>query len=72
MFKAFKECPFCIEVIPERATRCPHRTSQLGSGAVGARIVALGWGAPALSGGIPPRVCGTVSNRRATTIERRA
>ena len=27
-----KECPFCITSIPIPATRCPHCTSELGSG----------------------------------------
>jgi large conductance mechanosensitive channel len=25
-----KECPYCLSVIPIKATRCPHCTSQLG------------------------------------------
>jgi large conductance mechanosensitive channel len=28
--EATKECPFCVETIPERASRCPHCTSALG------------------------------------------
>jgi large conductance mechanosensitive channel len=27
-----KECPYCFTEIPMQATRCPHCTSQLGSG----------------------------------------
>jgi len=26
-----KECPYCLSTIPEKATRCPHCTSELGS-----------------------------------------
>jgi large conductance mechanosensitive channel len=26
-----RECPRCISVIPERASRCPHCTSELGA-----------------------------------------
>jgi large conductance mechanosensitive channel len=32
--EATKECPYCVEVIPERASRCPHCTSELGPEAV--------------------------------------
>jgi large conductance mechanosensitive channel len=28
-----RDCPYCASAIPVKATRCPHCTSQLGSGA---------------------------------------
>ena len=28
-----KDCPFCLSVVPLKATRCPHCTSQLPAGA---------------------------------------
>ncbi len=27
-----KECPFCFSMIPVKAVRCPHCTSELGTG----------------------------------------
>jgi len=29
---ATKDCPFCLSAVPIAATRCPHCTSELGSG----------------------------------------
>ena len=31
-----KECPFCLSTVPEKATRCPQCTSDLGAAAVSA------------------------------------
>jgi len=27
--KALRTCPFCVQVVDEKATRCPHCTSEL-------------------------------------------